>query len=249
MEFRNQADHLERASQSSDLSCAVSPQRLGDQELEKKQGGDGHCCTRRSGSIPLVREIGPSLNDENRAKGMCPARLRRESGQLPPKRDDRRVTLSRATIAPDFTLRDADGRSFRLSDAYGAGPVLVTFYKTSCPTCQYGLPFLDRLGSSLDSGGGTAVAVCQDTARDAEMFAQQFGISMRQVFDTEAEGFPVSNLYGITHVPSTFLIDESATIQRVMVSWCKDDVEGMARELSLDLPFRPNEHVLPFRPG
>lgn len=126
--------------------------------------------------------------------------------------------------------------------------MLVTFYKTSCPTCQYGLPFLDRLGRSLDGGGGTAVAVCQDTARDAEMFAQEFGVSMRQVFDTEAEGFPVSNLYGITHVPSTFLIDDSATIQRVMVSWSKDDVERMARDLNLDVRFGPTKTFFRFDP-
>lgn len=186
---------------------------------------------------------------DNASMGVCPARLRRESGQVSPRRDDRRVTLSRSTIAPDFTLSDADGRLFRLSNAYRSGPVLVTFYKTSCPTCQYGLPFLDRLARSLADGRGTAVAVCQDSPRDAEMFAQEFGVSVRQVFDTEAEGFPVSNLYGITHVPSTFLIDESATIRWVTVSWSKEDVERIARELSLEPPFRPDEDVLPFRPG
>lgn len=186
---------------------------------------------------------------DNASMGVCPARLRRESGQSPTKRDDRKVILARAMIAPDFTLSDADGRSFRLSDAYRAGPVLVTFYKTSCPTCQYGLPFLDRLASSLAGGKGTAVAVCQDSPRDAAMFAQEFGVSVRQVFDTEAEGFPVSNLYGITHVPSTFLIDESATIRWVSVSWSKEDVERIASELGLETPFRPDENVLPFRPG
>ena len=161
----------------------------------------------------------------------------------------RMPALPRNSRAPDFTLADADGREFNLYDALADGPVLLTFFKTDCPTCQYGLPFIDRLATSLDGSAATAVAVSQDTACEGEMFKIEFDYATRQVFDPQWSGYEVSNAYGLTNVPTVFLVEPDGRIAHTMVSWSKADVEEIARKLGVAAPFRPGESVLPFRPG
>ena len=153
------------------------------------------------------------------------------------------------TQAPDFSLPDADGSDFHLRQAMRAGSVLLTFFKTNCPTCQYALPFLDRLASKLAGTAATAVAVSQDTLLESQRFSDEFQYKTRQVFDVEESSFEVSNAYGLTNVPTVFLIEPDGCIAHTMVGWSKSDVEQIASKLSLDPPFEPGEEVLDFRPG
>ena len=55
------------------------------------------------------------------------------------------AALERGTTAPDFTLPAMDGKQFSLREALARRPVLAAFFKISCPTCQYALPFLQRI--------------------------------------------------------------------------------------------------------
>ena len=161
----------------------------------------------------------------------------------------RMAALELGTDAPDFRLLDADGEEFHLRGQLGAGPVVLTFFKTSCPTCQYGLPYLDRLVSALEGTTAESIAVCQDAPGDAERFKLEFDFKTRVVFDTEDAGFPVSNAYGLTNVPTVFLIQRHGDIAHTGVGWSKSDVEEIAAKLGVSTPFRPEEVVLPFKPG
>lgn len=158
------------------------------------------------------------------------------------------VALPQNSQAPDFRLQDAEGAEFHLYTALESGRVLLTFYKTNCPTCQYALPYLDRFKSLLD-GSAAAVTVSQDTPADAERFNADFDYSTRQVFDTEEAGFEVSNAYGLTNVPTVFLVGPNGLIEHTMVSWSKSDVEDLAKKLGVSSPFQPGEDVLVYKPG
>ena len=158
------------------------------------------------------------------------------------------AALEQGSQAPDFRLQDADGGEFHLYSALESGPVLLTFYKTSCPTCQYALPYLDRVNSMLD-GSAAAVTVSQDSPQESERFGVEFGYRNQQVFDAEEAGFEVSNAYGLTHVPTVFLVGSGGRIEHTMVSWSKADVEELATKLGKDSPFQPGEDVLDFKPG
>ena len=159
------------------------------------------------------------------------------------------AALPENSQAPDFTLPAADGKQVRLADALKNGPVLLTFFKISCPTCQYGMPFLDRLGKQLAGSAAKMFAISQDTPADTERFNVEFRFESPELFDAEDEQYPVSNAYGITHVPTAFLIEPDGRIAYKMESWSKSDVERIAQKLAADPPFQPGEDVLPFRPG
>ena len=159
------------------------------------------------------------------------------------------AALKSGTDAPDFRLLDAGGEEFHLRRQLDTGPVVLTFFKTSCPTCRYGLPYLDRLASALEGTTAESIAVCQDTPGDAERFKLDFDFKTRVVFDTEEADFPVSNAYGLTNVPTVFLIQRHGDIAHTGVGWSRSDIEEIAAKLGVSTPFSPGEVVLPFKPG
>lgn len=163
--------------------------------------------------------------------------------------------LQPGAIAPDFTLPNAQGNLYSLSDLAGAGLVWLTFFKISCPTCQSSLHFIDRLAHRMNGATPAVWTISQDPTDPTEMFNKEFEISVPQLFDSEEASFPVSDSYGIETVPTTFLIDQAGRIQQVSVAWDRAEFEAMAAELATarGIPpvtiFASDEHVDDFRPG
>ena len=71
------------------------------------------------------------------------------------------AALSAGTRAPQFELPLIEGGAeFSLESARARGPVLLVFFKISCPVCQYALPFFERL---YRAHGGGKVTIGTDT--------------------------------------------------------------------------------------
>ncbi len=164
--------------------------------------------------------------------------------------------LKPGTIAPEFSLPNADGEVHSLTEGLANGPVLLVFFKVSCPTCQYGLPYFERLRKQLDGASVSMWSISQNSLDHTSAFAREFDVTtLLALFDPEEEGFAVSNSYGITNVPTSFLIEPDGKISLTSVGWSKDDTAAMARRLGEaagkpDLTlFAPDEKVIDFRPG
>jgi len=69
------------------------------------------------------------------------------------------------------------------------------------------------------------------------------------------ESYIVSNAYGLTNVPSIFLIAPNGTVKLASIGFDKAKLEAMAAELSAATKrpsaalFRPSEVVPSFKPG
>ena len=161
--------------------------------------------------------------------------------------------LSAGTKAPDFQLKTMEGKPFSLSEALARGPVLLAFFKISCPTCQYALPFYERLFRAHRKGKVTIVGVSQDNPQDTAAFAKEFGITFPLLVDEIP--YPVSNSYGLTNVPSLFWVNSDGQIELTSVGWAKADFEQINRRLAdasamaAVSPFLPGEDVRDFRGG
>jgi len=110
-----------------------------------------------------------------------------------------------------------------LSDLAANGPVLLAFFKISCPVCQLTLPFLERIhGNRLP-----VYAISQNDIEDTREFNRYYRLSLPTLLDREEEDFPVSNAFGISSVPTMFLIERDGTVSRVIEGWQKAEIEKL----------------------
>lgn len=161
--------------------------------------------------------------------------------------------LSAGTPAPPFTLKDTGGQSRALAEALQRGPVLLAFFKISCPVCQFTFPFLERLHQSIKGQDGlTLWGVSQDDARDTRDFAREYSMTFPLL--TDEDGYPVSNAYGLTNVPTLFLVQPDGRIQLTSVGFDRKDIESVAGEFGRRAGqpiqvFRPEENIPDYKPG
>ncbi|MGA1997607.1 MAG: TlpA disulfide reductase family protein [Bryobacteraceae bacterium] len=156
----------------------------------------------------------------------------------------RRKPLAAGADAPDFRLARLEGGEVTLAELAATRPVLIAFFKISCPVCQMTLPFLER----LHAAGTLAVyGISQNDAADTRGFLGEFGISLPVLLDPE-DRFPASNAYGITHVPTLFLIGPGLKIGRAIEGWVKAEIEWLG-ELAGVQVIRADERVPVLRPG
>src|SRR5579863_6651739 len=114
--------------------------------------------------------------------------------------------------APLFTLPDLGGASHSLKEALQKGPVVVAFFKISCPVCQFTFPFLERLYQTYKGTAVTFWGVSQDDAADTAEFCEEFDITFPILIDDESS-YEVSNEYALTNVPTFFLIASDGTVK------------------------------------
>ena len=175
------------------------------------------------------------------------------------------TALREGTKAPDFALPAVsnspadskfkeDGAKFSLHDALQHGPVLAIFFKVSCPVCQYSFPFFERLHKAYGSQKVAIVGVSQDDKKNTAAFLKEYGVTFPALLDDPA-GYAASNAYGLTNVPSWFLIGQDGEIKISSVGWVRADVEDLNRRLSdanhtaLRRLFHPGDDVRDSRPG
>ena len=151
--------------------------------------------------------------------------------------------------APHFKMtRLQDGGQVELKALLAEGPVLLAFFKSSCPVCQMTLPYLERVHRGRAPGSMRIYAVSQDDAETTAEFNAQFGISVPTLLDTEESGYPASNAFGIGHVPSMFLIEPDGTIGWSREGFVKREFVAMAKQAGSS-PFAPGENVPEWKAG
>lgn len=152
--------------------------------------------------------------------------------------------LAAGDQAPEFALRTLSGGITSLRDLTGSGPVLLAFFKASCPVCQYTFPFLERLTAAQ---GFRIVGISQDDPEETADFRRTSGVSFPMVLDDAGANYPASNAYGITHVPSLFLV-EGTTVTLAVTGFSRSDLEGIGGRFGA-VVFHEGEKTGEFRPG
>jgi peroxiredoxin len=162
--------------------------------------------------------------------------------------------IATGNIAPGFSLKSLDSKDYSLRALLDSGPGVAAFFKVSCPVCQFTFPFLERLHKRYGGDGVTFLGISQDDARATTKFAKEYGITFPIVLDDE-NGYVVSNAYGLTNVPTVFLIDTDGTVKISSMGFDKQDLQAIAatlaerKKISLLPLFRPDEVVPANKPG
>jgi peroxiredoxin len=168
-------------------------------------------------------------------------------------KQDQMTHIVAGNIAPGFSLKALDNKQYSLNTLLERGPVVAAFFKISCPVCQFTFPFLERLYKSYGGDGATFLGISQDDARATQNFAKEYGVTFPLLLDES--GYPVSNTYGLTNVPTIFFIDTDGTVKISSMGFDKKDLEKIAahlaerKKISLAPLFRPGEVIPANKPG
>lgn len=157
----------------------------------------------------------------------------------------KKVLAALGAKAPEFRLTSVDGPTRSLDEILQAGPALLAFFKISCPVCQLTAPYLERLSAN---NALQVVGISQDDADATRGFSRRFGLTIPLLLDLSSEGYPASNAYGITSVPSMFLLERDGTIARSFPGFSKRDFEEIGSRAGV-VPFGPNEQVPEWKAG
>src|SRR5579872_675931 len=164
------------------------------------------------------------------------------------------AALVSGTKAPQVELTTLGGKGFSLTEELARGPVVLAFFKVSCPTCQYAFPFYERLHKAYGHQGIRLVGISQNDAKETAAFIKDFKLTFPVLLD-DTRSYPVSNAYGLTNVPTIFWVAQDGEIEVSSVGWVKreiDEIYQRVREIYSQPPaalFRPDEKIAEFRAG
>ncbi len=117
--------------------------------------------------------------------------------------------------APDFTLKDADGKTVRLADYHGK-VVLLDFWATWCGPCRIEIPWFTEMERKNKDKGFAVLGVAMDDEgwKVVKPFMAELKMNYRVILGNDETA---QKYGGIDALPTTFLIDKQGRIASVHV--------------------------------
>lgn len=113
------------------------------------------------------------------------------------------------STAPDFAVKDENGKVTKLSDHRG-NLVLLNFWATWCAPCQDEAPDLNRLYQEFRDRKFRMMAVSVDTEWELiRKFNEKYKVNLPTYLDP---GQQSARKYKVEKFPETFIIDRNGTI-------------------------------------
>lgn len=142
------------------------------------------------------------------------------------------ITEAERPAAPAFEIENLRGGNSSLAD-YKGKLVLLNFWATWCVPCTEEMPGMETLWQKYKEQGLEIVAISVDEGARGriETFSKMFGINFHILLDPESE---VSDLYEVSGVPTSFLIDRNGKVIARIVGtddWLSDDAVRLIQEL------------------
>ena len=150
---------------------------------------------------------------------------------------------------PPITLSDAKGAPLPSAEA----ETLYVVFKTTCPTCEFTWPYLERLRESAGPTGLRILAVSQDPPDKAAAFNARLGSRVETAFDLQP--WPTSDRLGVDTVPSFFRVTADGRLADTAVGFSRDKMEGFAQRAAAaagkpyEKLFRPGDQALSTKAG
>lgn len=114
--------------------------------------------------------------------------------------------------APNFTLKNLEGKSFELYKALEEGPVLLEFWATWCQPCKKSLPEYQRIAEEYADKGLSVITINTDGPRNLSKvrpFLKAHRITLPVLLDLNAK---VSSRFQVSGMPTAILIDKNKEI-------------------------------------
>ena len=122
---------------------------------------------------------------------------------------DRMFLKQENIAAPDFSLKDLEGKKFKLSSQRG-NPVIIFFGTTWCPACRGEMPFFKDLYDKYAQRGLKFIYIDINESKErVARFAKTNSFPYLVLVDEDGS---VASEYSIIGVPTLFLVDKEGNI-------------------------------------
>jgi thioredoxin-dependent peroxiredoxin len=131
------------------------------------------------------------------------------------------TAVTQGTVAPDFTLPDADGRDVQLSSLRGQWVVVYFYPKDDTPGCTAeSCAFRDSHEDFVDVGA-TVIGISSDSVESHKAFAAKHNLPFTLLADTDGavrKAWGVPKTLGLLAGRVTYVLDPSGTVRKVFNS-------------------------------
>jgi peroxiredoxin len=121
--------------------------------------------------------------------------------------------------ASDFTLKNAEGESYKFHDNTSGKVAIINFWAIRCPACKVDIPHLVELYDKYRQSGLEVIGVDVDASGVSAMkgAASRYGINYPLLTGSSSElGKIVSSFGGFRYIPTTYIINrEGAVVDKV----------------------------------
>jgi peroxiredoxin len=150
--------------------------------------------------------------------------------------------LETGAAAPSFSLSDAESGQ-TVDNPWAEGPVVLAFFKTTCPVCQMAAPKVQAMAD----GGARVLAVGEDPPEALRAFAERHGQRVTTV--TEASPYAVSAAFELHTVPALVLVDADGTVLDSVFSWEREGWNRIAERAGAPPVSHEGDGLPAQRPG
>jgi peroxiredoxin Q/BCP len=119
--------------------------------------------------------------------------------------------------APDFALRDQDGKLVRLADLLGKGPIVLFFYpKANTPVCTAEACAFRDAYTVFSQHGATVIGISDDPPDVQRQFAQRYRLPYILLSDERGKVhklYGARTAFGLLNNRVTFVLDRDGIIR------------------------------------
>jgi len=140
-------------------------------------------------------------------------------------------TATAGEAAPDFTLRDIDGKEVQLSSFKGK-VVMVNFWATWCGPCKLEMPHLDKMDREYEAKGFEVISISTDDARASSKvkpLIKRGGYGFTVLLDKDTT--VVAQYNPAKTLPYNALIDREGRIHKVYQGYNPGDEAEMRKDV------------------
>ena len=121
--------------------------------------------------------------------------------------------IAKGQSVPDFSLKDIDGNTVRLSDFRGK-TVLLLFWASWCPDCRDEIPQIKAMHTLANPNNVVFVSVSFDREYDTwKQFVPENSLPGVQLFDPEGmKESKIGDAFHIKWIPSMYVIDPQGKV-------------------------------------